>query len=154
MGKEALVDDEDYEFILSHGPWHTNESLPGKWYARSQSRVYMHRLLIPDSPQVDHKDGDGLNNCRHNLRRSNARLNQGNRQSLNTNNTSGYHGVHWDTVKQKWKAQIRYKRQTISLGYYHDPVDGAKAYDAAARRFFGEHACQNFGSSKGIASSG
>jgi len=103
--------------------------------------VYMHKLLCPDWNEVDHADGDGLNNCRYNLRDGTGGGNQANRV-MQRNNTSGYKGV---SLRRggKWGAFIKVNRKQIYLGAYATPEEAADAYDQAALRYFGEYARTN-----------
>ena len=85
--------------------------------------VYLHSLLAPDWEFVDHADGDGLNNCRYNLRDGTGFKNNANKRMLR-NNTSGYKGVGWNERKGKWVARIRVNRKPIHLGYFGTPEAG------------------------------
>jgi AP2 domain-containing protein len=104
--------------------------------------VYLHNLLAPDWEFVDHADGDGLNNCRHNLRDGSGFRNNANKR-MSRNNTSGYKGVSWDKRKSKWRASIRGDGRPIFLGNFGTPEEAAHAYDEAAIRYFGEYAMTN-----------
>src|SRR6185369_4370410 len=98
QGKVALVDDEDYEG-LSAFTWHAYCNQNGGWYARSSSlsrknggkHLWMHRLILncPNGKQVDHKDGDGLNNQRYNLREATQAQNMYN-MGLRADSKSGF----------------------------------------------------------------
>lgn len=106
--------------------------------------ILMHRYIAgDDSPHVDHWDKNGLNNRDENLRKCDASQNGGNRK-LNSNNTSGYKGVSWHKKCKKWQAKIFVRGKLKSLGMFIDPIDGAKAYDRAAIKYFGEFASLNF----------
>ena len=65
QGKEAIVDEEDFDLVLDYGPWFALLS-HGTWYALANARktkIYMHRLVMGFPPeQVGHKDRNGLNN--------------------------------------------------------------------------------------------
>lgn len=149
-GKVAIVDASDYEW-LSQWNWYTR--LNGhKFYAermvggrKNQRQIYMHRLILnaPSGVQVDHIDGDGLNNTRANLRFATAQQNGWNRPAPRTN-TSGYKGVHWVKKDKKWTATIRINGKTYGLGYHDSPEEAAHAYDRAARELHGEFAFCNF----------
>ena len=106
----------------------------------------MHReiLGITDPKiNVDHLDGDGLNNQRSNLRVCTDSQNGANR-GKQKNNKSGYKGVHWNKKTKKWAAQIQYHKKVLNLGYYSDIIEAAKAYDKKALELFGEFARLNF----------
>lgn len=59
-------------------------------------------------------------------------------------NTSGYRGVSWNDAAHRWYAHIRENERMVSLGTYNRPEEAALAYDAAARRVFGNKAKLNF----------
>lgn len=114
-------------------------------YARAWidgENVNMHSLLCPDWAWVDHADGDGLNNCRRNLRDGTGFRNSANRE-LASNNTSGYKGVDWNKKNEKWRATITANGKQIHLGYFGTPEEAADAYDQAAVHHFGEYAKTN-----------
>jgi hypothetical protein len=152
QGKSAVVDAADYE-RLSRWQWfaHFDKKI-NKWYAmRSQridgnlSYVYMHREIMgaAASEEVDHANGDGLDNRRSvNLRIATHRQNLANR-GPQRNNTSGYKGVTWNKQLRRWCAQIHIAGKHLHLGVFDIAEDGARAYDTAAREHFGEFAYQN-----------
>lgn len=83
----------------------------------------------PDA-DVDHRNGDRIDNRLENLR---AVSRAGNRQNvaLSKNNTSGFTGVFWRPAKKKWAAIIGHNRKNINLGYFELPEDANTAYLAA-----------------------
>jgi hypothetical protein len=105
----------------------------------------MHRLITgaPAGVEVDHRNGNGLDNRRSNLRLATTSQNQGN-QRLSRANTSGFKGVHWDKHRAKWKASIAGDNNDKHLGHFTDPSEAAHAYDSAARLRFGRFASVNF----------
>lgn len=96
-----------------------------------------------ESDDVDHANGDGLNNRRYNLRPCSRAQNQANAQR-SSRNTSGYKGVSWHKGGGSWRAYIRIRGRLKSLGSFSDPVDAAKAYDTAAVAEHGIFARGNF----------
>lgn len=90
---------------------------------------------------VDHKDGDGLNNRRHNLRGCTRRDNSANSRKRQ-HTSSRFKGVSYNSGK--WLATIGYDRKTHYLGRYDTEEDAAMAYDRAALRHFGTFAKVNF----------
>lgn len=154
QGKFALVDDEDFEW-LSQWKWYcdTNQIFPNKLRAARRSKrlngkskiLLMHREILHycGNGHIDHIDGDGLNNQKYNLRISSIAENIRN-QKLHKNNTSGYKGVTWFKYAKKWMAQIMVDRKHISLGYFDDKLEAAKAYDKASKLYHGKYGRTNF----------
>ncbi|HHS83697.1 MAG TPA: hypothetical protein ENK38_02070 [Gammaproteobacteria bacterium] len=77
---------------------------------------------------VDHRDGDGLNNKWLNLRECTKLQNAQNRK-LGLNNTSGYLGV--SASGNKWQAKIVVNRKPRHLGVFDTPEEAGDAYLAA-----------------------
>jgi hypothetical protein len=147
-GKFAQVDDADYE-LVSAFPWRAVR-IRHTWYAETYvggAREFMHRLLMCPRPdqQVDHRDGDGLNNRRNNLRSTTHALNQANRRRVRSK--SGFKGVCWGQLASgkllPWRAYIQVDGRQRHLGRYATAEEAARAYDRAAREAFGEFACTN-----------
>lgn len=154
-GLFATVDDIDYERLRQFN-WYAHGS-DRIWYAvsrrsrRDDHKIFrMHRFILgitDSSMKVDHKDGDGLNNCRANLRVcTNAQNLRNARRS--SKNTSGFKGVSWHADCKKWAAYIFPDDQSIYLGLFLLKEDAAKAYDEAALHCYGEFAHLNFPRSK------
>jgi len=151
QGKYALVDDEDYDAVSAFKwcahrrgtNWYAMRALP-RITGVTQPKQTMHRFLMPDAPyDVDHRDTNGLNNTRENLRaatRSQNRCN-GRRRS---DSTSGFKGVTRDKRSGSWKAQAVRSGKRVSLGRFPDALDAARAYDRHAATEYGEFARPNF----------
>jgi hypothetical protein len=88
--------------------------------------------------QIDHINGDRLDNRICNLRVVTQQQNALNRV-LYKNNSSGFKGVHWNARRDKWCAQIRCERVRHHLGYFAEFEAAAKAYEAASARIHGEY---------------
>lgn len=148
QGYAALVDDEDYEW-LNRYKW---QSLTGRatvYAVRRKPAPYprnrpsqMHREILkaPDGVNVDHINGNGLDNRRCNLRLCTDQQNNWNARTRK-DNSSGYKGVSWHKHQKKWQAQIGLNGKRISLGYFKDKLEAKQAYDAKAKEWFGEFAC-------------
>ena len=156
-GYVALVDDADFEW-LSQRKWCASYERNGNAYAlrgyRSGDRkrtIKMHREIMGAKPgqQVDHKNGDTLDNRRANLRICTQSQNNMNRHTRT--GTSRYKGVCWSKAKRKWQAGIQVDGKTKFLGYFHNEIEAARAYDVAARDLFGEYANLNFPNEKVVA---
>jgi hypothetical protein len=144
QNKFAIVDDEDYE-ILKNIKWHAQVSKNNTWYAKSRidrKVVAMHRFICKPSGeyQIDHINGDGLDNRKSNLR---ACLNSQNtlNRKMSSKNTSGFKGVH--KSRDRFRACIRANGKRFHLGYYKSPELAAVAYDDAAVIHCGEFAKTN-----------
>ncbi len=149
QGKVALVDDKNFDRLNLHKWCAAKYRRGGRdiFYAVRQAKgatVYMHREIIGcDSPMVDHKDSDGLNNQEHNLRAA-TRANNSSNSRKRPGCASQFKGVYWRKDRECWKAAIRKGTQFFFLGLYDDETEAAHAYDTAAIRHFGEFACLNF----------
>jgi hypothetical protein len=146
-GCETVIDAKDYQLIAPYR-WYAFSSRANTYAAHKSTgcpTILMHRLIVgaTDGEMVDHEDGDTLNNRRANLRPCDNRRNQQNRK-LSSDNTSGYKGVSWHIRDKFWRANIRADGRQIFLGSFNTPEEAARAYDAAARTYFGEFARLNF----------
>lgn len=100
----------------------------------------LHRFLMPGvSEIVDHMDGDKLNCRRSNLRPATIQQNNWNVRRPR-HNKSGFKGVSFHRATQKWRATIGVSGIKISLGLHHSKESAHRAYQAAARKYFGEFA--------------
>jgi hypothetical protein len=125
--------------------WHVWKPVRGNtlYAARNTPRangkktiVSLHRFLmgLEARRQVDHRDGNGLNCTRSNMRPcSNAENNRNKRKYRN--NTSGYKGVYWSKQSGKWFAKIVLDGRPIHLGSFRDIRDAALAYDQGAMKY-------------------
>lgn len=87
--------------------------------------------------QIDHIDGNRLNNKINNLRAATSQQNNRNKRSR-SDNASGYRGVSWDRCNKKWQAYIGVGNKNKSLGKFDRPEDAARAYQMAAAELFGD----------------
>jgi len=107
----------------------------------------MHREVLPtpDHLLVDHINRNGLDNRKANLRPATKAQNCRNRSKRQyTNFTSRYKGVCWNRSKNLWETHLRTNGKNIYLGSFHREIEAARAYDRAARHYFGEFAAPNF----------
>lgn len=142
----TLVDDSDYAW-LSKFKWTAQKRKHGFHAARyfGKKYIYMHRLIAdaPKGIEVDHLDGDGLNNQRVNLR-SAAKAQNGQGFRPLKGKASRYRGVSWHKGAGRFVAQLDDGRKRVYLGLHDSEENAARAYDTEARLRFGEFAQLNF----------
>lgn len=148
-GRVALVDDADFEAVNAHH-WWVHESgrctyaITFVWQNNKAKGLQMH-TLVSGLSFVDHKDHDGLNNQRSNLRGTTHTLNAANSRPM-AGYTSRFKGVSWHAKSRRWQVQIRDAGRKVYVGTYTDEEDAARAYDVRALELWGEHALLNFNS--------
>ena len=145
-GKVALVDEENYEY-LSQWKWYYSGGY-AMW--RSQidgvkTTLLMHRLIMntPEGMDTDHINRNKLDNRKENLRMSTRVQNSANK-ARQKNNKSGYKGVSWFKAGNLWTARVQEGGKLKYCGYFKDVLDAAHAYDAEAKKLFGDFALLNF----------
>jgi hypothetical protein len=144
QGKVALVSDEDYEF-LNQWKWHTQKQRntfyakkrvhkpDGKWAIISMHQILAERLGFKH--RADHKNRNGLDNRRNNLRDATNKQNAEN-QGLSKANKSGHKGVCWVKSRSKWLSQIKHLGRTKHLGYFNKLEDAIATRKKAERTYF------------------
>lgn len=147
----AQVDDEDFERVNQY-KW-TLKNCSNILYAKNETVGFMHRFILglTDSKILgDHKNHNGLDNQKHNLRECTISQNNRNRTSQK-NSSSKYLGVSLKKSKSKtgrvhlyWLATISDNNKQKHLGYFKIEEDAALKYDEAARMRYGEFANLNF----------
>ena len=105
----------------------------------------MHRLIMncPKGLLVDHKNHDGLDNRKCNLRLCTNAENQYNQKPLQKKTSSQYRGINWQKRIGKWDVWIQLNGKSIFLGSFSNEIEAAKAYDKKAKELFGEFAHLN-----------
>lgn len=141
--KVALVSDEDFEALSQH-----------RWYAEKQNHTFyaarhikiaknkwivikMHTDILgkKEGYEIDHIDGDGLNNQRNNIRHVTHRQNT---QNLHIAKSSKYPGVRWHKTNKKWEARIKLHGIRKILGHYTNEHEAYMAYAKAVKEYVGE----------------
>lgn len=147
-GQTATIDDTDKDLLQYK--WYIGGTkryaqriiLKPKRTSRSMHREIMGRILdrpLTKADEVDHIDGNPLNNCRANLRLAPHQMNLGNTKRYKSNK-SGYKGVSLVRYNGKWEASIQVNRKTRHLGKFDTPEEAHEAYKRAAIEIFGEFA--------------
>ena len=153
--KIVLIDDEDFDLIKNF-TWHIQFD-KGNFYARCNTIVdgkrkspKLHRMIMNVSnvqyPHVDHKNGNGLDNRKSNLRLATIAENSRN-VGCNSRTKTGYKGVSLYTKNHMagWYAvRLRCNKKNYFGGYFKDPIEAAKKYDELAKVHHGEFAYLNF----------
>ena len=152
QGQFALVDNEDFAKVSGY-----------KWYAVKHRNTFyaltsirkgnkitslkMHRLILGlrrcDGKITDHRDRNGLNNQKANLRLCTNQQNGQNKRPQK-GGTSKYKGVYWHKPREKWCGKVATNGKNQHLGYFVGEAEAAKAYDKKAKELFGEFAYLNF----------
>jgi hypothetical protein len=146
--------DEDVFYRLSHYKWHLKGCKANKFYAIADVKigpgrtrvVSLHREIMnnPKGFIVDHLNNNSLDNRKDNLRPATRSQNRQNAPKRKKNASSQFLGVSFHKEEKKYRARISIKGKRIHLGKFDNEIDAAKAYDAAARKYYGEHARVNF----------
>lgn len=161
--KTVLLDDEDFLFI-NRWKWHLSES-NGLYYAMRNERradgsiyhVSMHRVIMgvfDKEIEIDHKDHNGLNNQKYNLRTCTGDENKRNR-SKTKNTSSKYMGVHLRVrvykngfIYKTWISNLHTRKNKSTRKSFpyteQGEIDAAKYYDQLASKQYGEFANLNF----------
>lgn len=159
QGKVALVDDEDFEFLNNHkwcaakgeNTFYATRMEPGN----PRTFILMHQQILGFPKEVDHKDGDGLNNKRSNLRACTRSQNHMNRRPK-IGCSSRFKGVSFNEKCRihPWRVMIMVNYKRIYIGFYATEKEAALAYNQKAIELFGEFArlneiedyglCQNY----------
>ena len=159
--KVSIVDEEDYDRVVEAamayrsngtpygGKWYAKSSTSGKFYAMNGSRNRsIHRFIMnfPKGMDVDHINGDALDNRKENLRICTRSENCRNKK-VRSDSKSGYKGVHQRPPNGRYQAYIgdpTRKGRHMYLGHHDSAEEAARAYDKKAIELHGEFASLNF----------
>lgn len=165
-GQVCVVDWADFNSDLRNFSWYAKKDKTGGGFVAARSEydplkyrpaghnskrvegnrtVLLHRHLAAKMGlrNVDHKNMNRLDNRRENLRPCTQSQNLANSKKR-PHNTSGFKGVNWHTGTKAWAARLGFQNKRIHLGYFKTAEEAARAYDAAAKQYFGEFARLNF----------
>lgn len=144
FGKHGVIfeiDDDDYEKIKTYR-WHALKHPNGFYIQTTINRktIRLHRFLMdfPPGMDIDHIDGNTLNNKKCNLRICSRARNCQNSKTC-SRNTSGHRGVYWDSSRNKWRVQIQCLNKTERVGRFLNITDAIDAYTKRAKELFGEY---------------
>lgn len=148
-GFVAIVDDEDFDRV-SRFRWCLQQGAKSRTAyatrreAPNSPKIWMHRWLLdaPDDVQVDHRNGNGLDNRRSNIRLCTPSQNATNRIRTFANKSSSFVGVH--RQRSRWVARIVVALKRVHLGVFASEIDAARCYDRAALVHHGDFAVTNF----------
>ena len=138
----VIVDNKDYNFL---NQFYWQVSMENVVLTRfNKKTILMSRFIIqaPDDLEVDHIDGNRLNNQRSNLRLATSSQNKMNR-GPRIDCKSGYKGVSWHKQNSKWTARIMANGKYLSLGLFENILDAARSYNLAAKKYHKEFAWLN-----------
>lgn len=145
-GRVAVVDADNHE-RLSQYKWWLDERKNGLCYAATtigRHTVRMHQFVFPQgNPERDHRNGDGLDNRRENLRPATRAQNaQNSRKMIRSRLSSRYKGVAFQghrLISRPWQARLG----KLHLGYFASEEEAGAAYDRAAEQQNGEYSRTN-----------
>lgn len=131
--------------------WHLHKTKHGIYVRgypvgrRRDGLYYMHRVIsrARGGEDVDHINGNGLDNRIENLRVCSRTQNNGNRRKI-AKKSSKYKGVHFDKQTNKWRAEITHEGKRIRLGRFKTEKEAVNAYYQKAKELFKEYALLSF----------
>jgi hypothetical protein len=135
---DVFIDEEDYDLVNQY-KWHLT---PSGYIMNGKELIHRVIMSAKKGFDVDHIDGNPLNNKKENLRICSHGENCRN-QKKSKNNTSGYKGVSWRKDAKKYRAYIMKDQKEIHLGYFNSKKEAAKIYNIAALQYFGPFAKLN-----------
>jgi hypothetical protein len=153
-GQWTILDEEDYNRLkdfkwVVHGSGKSGENLYAVRFKlvspKKTAMISMHREIMnpTDDRFVDHKNCDSLNNRRRNLRLATRSQNIQNRRKKK-NTASQFVGLNFYKPSKRWDSRITHEGKRIKLGRFDSEIEAAKAYDEAAKKYYGEFARLNF----------
>lgn len=150
QGFVAILDDADYDRATALGSWqanlsskHTAYGVHRYWDWPKNKALKLHRFIMGlrenDPREVDHINGNGLDNRRCNLRVVTRSQNAMNRRKKD-GCSSRYKGVSYRAKRNRWAASICINGKRHFLGHFLTEEDAHAAYSEAAATHFGQYA--------------
>ncbi len=140
-GELAWVDACDAHLVRGR-KWHAKRGAYTT-YARTRLSkgvfLYLHQLILPDVPQIDHKDGDGLNCRRDNLRPATRGQNSAN-VGIKRNNATGYKGVYQRALTGTFTAQVTHQGKVHTRAGFKTEEEASDWATQQRARLHGEFA--------------
>jgi hypothetical protein len=139
---QCFIDTVDYALVQPYH-WHVIVPRGGGFYAANSQKIFIHQLLLGGLKDADHRDRNGLNNRRSNLRPATRQQQQANHRKHSDGLTSPYRGVSLHKPTGKFRAAIVFNNKQNHLGLFEDELEAARAFNRAATEYFGEFASLN-----------
>lgn len=137
----TIIIDTDKIGIVNQYQWHIEKSHSGILYSQAikpdKKTLRMHRLLMPEAIQVDHINGNGLDNRLCNLRPCTNAENNRNKRFLR-NPKSGHLGIRYNPKAESYYVRIMVNKKEISLGHYNNLEDAIAAREQGEIKYFGD----------------
>ena len=139
----ALVDEEDAESVLCH-EWRLHTRYVQSTHNIYGKTMFLHQFILKvgKGEMVDHKDHNGLNNSRLNLREATPTQNTWNRYKSKSS-SSQFKGVTFRKWEQRWVASIKHHGKPVFIGWYKTESEAARAFDDKAVELRGEWAMES-----------
>jgi hypothetical protein len=144
QGHHALVDEKDslwidkWNWCYGSGGYAIRDEKGKRVLMHQEILIHRMKLIIPLGMTCNHKDRNKLNNQRYNLRVATRSMSNFNR-NMQSNNISGFRGVHWNKQRQKWQVSIKVNYKQIHLGLFKNLQDAINVRRKAEIRYFGEN---------------
>jgi hypothetical protein len=150
----VIVDDSVYEFITDLKIW---MGIDKHGYAKvviDRKFIYVHHLVLSRKKgfEIDHINGNPLDNQRKNLRYATRSQQSVNRKRINriSGGSSKYKGVYKEIRRYKekeyiyWTAKVKKDNKVVFKKSFKNEQEAARAYDGWAKKVHGEFAVLNF----------
>jgi hypothetical protein len=147
-GKYTILDSADYYWLRDYSWYLTGKN--GKFYVARVEEVANTRIKIKSMQRdiinarkgelVDHRNNNPMDNRSANLRLATREQNVWHRSKMRSYSTSKYIGVCRVKARNRWLATLLFRGKQIWIGRFENEIDAAKAYDKAAKKYFGEFA--------------